>query len=229
MNNTAIIIPARYNSSRFPGKPLALIDGVPMVLRVVERCLAAEVGLVYVATDDERIYEVVREHGGAQAILEKSGAPCGTDRIARAARFHAPYHSVYLNVQGDCPFIDPLAVRALADGMRDGSEAATLITDLASGDLENPHVVKALLNGGCQAVSFTRQVWSEGLWYRHIGAYAYRADVLQRFYTYGPAGEEQLRGLEQLRALQMGLTIKAVYTRSHCGPEINVPEDINEQ
>lgn len=222
--NTAIIIPARYNSSRFPGKPLALIDGVPMIIRVVERCLEAEVGLVYVATDDERIDAVVRAHGGAQSIITPTDIACGTDRVAVAAK--GLPHDVLLNVQGDCPFIDHLAVRALAEcGVR-GGLMATLITDLAPRDLENPNVVKARLSGGLKIAPFARRVDKEGLWYRHIGAYAYRSDVLQRFYAHGPVEEELAQGLEQIRAHSMGILIKAVYTKAHCGPEINVPEDI---
>lgn len=223
---TAVIIPARYGSKRFPGKPLALINGVPMVLRVVERCLAAQCGLVYVATDDDRIAQVVEDDGQVEALTMRIDVPCGTDRVAVASHC-LPYPvDVVINIQGDCPFIDPGAIRALADSMRDGTPAATLVTDIAAEDISSPHAVKARLNGALEVVEFSRYIDGDGLWYRHIGAYAYRIDILRRFRIYGQCEAEKQEGLEQLRTLEMGVPIKAVYTRAQCGPEINIPEDI---
>jgi len=212
------VIPARYGSSRLPAKALAEIDGVPMIVRVWRQvCLARTIERVIVATDDDRIAAPVRAAGG-EAIMTSPAHPSGTDRIAEvAARIEA---EIYLNVQGDLPFIAPADLDALAAPMRaDPSiEMATLATPIVSeAEWRNPNVVKVVCDARGDALYFSRSpiplardggVPKAAL--RHIGVYGYRRAFLMEFAALEPGVLEQIEKLEQLRALERGRRIRVV-------------------
>jgi 3-deoxy-manno-octulosonate cytidylyltransferase (CMP-KDO synthetase) len=212
------VIPARYGSSRLPAKALAEIEGIPMVVRVWRQtCRARATDRVIVATDDERIAAPVRAAGG-EAMMTLSSHPSGTDRVAEVANRVAA--DIYLNVQGDLPFIAPDDLDALAAPMRaDRSiEMATLATPIVSEqEWRSPNVVKVVCDQGGNALYFSRSpipfarnggVPREAL--RHIGVYGYRRDFLMRFAALKPGVLEQIEKLEQLRALERGFGIRVV-------------------
>jgi 3-deoxy-manno-octulosonate cytidylyltransferase (CMP-KDO synthetase) len=212
------VIPARYGSSRLPAKALAEIDGVPMVVRVWRQvCQARLVERVIVATDDERIAAPVRAAGG-EAMLTSAEHPSGTDRIAEIAeRIGA---EIYLNVQGDLPFIAPADLDALVSPMRaDPSiEMATLATPIISDqEWRNPNVVKVVCDARGDALYFSRSpiplardggVPRQAL--RHIGVYGYRRAFLLQFAALEPGVLESIEKLEQLRAVERGWRIRVV-------------------
>ncbi len=212
------VVPARYGSSRLPAKALAEIAGVPMVVRVWRQASKAKSLLqVVVATDDERIAAPVRAAGGT-ALITAADHQSGTDRIAEvAAHLHA---DVYLNVQGDSPFIAPEDLDGLAAAMRaDESIAmATLATPIADVvEWKNPNVVKVVGGADGNALYFSRSpipfardggMPTEAL--RHIGVYAYRRDFLLKFASLREGVLEKIEKLEQLRALEHGYKIKIV-------------------
>jgi 3-deoxy-manno-octulosonate cytidylyltransferase (CMP-KDO synthetase) len=228
------VIPARYSSSRLPGKALAQIGGVPMIVRVWRQAgRARTMSRVIVATDDERIARAVRQAGG-EAEMTSSAHHSGTDRIAEvASRISA---DIYVNVQGDQPFIAPEDLDALAAPMRDdaGVAMATLATPIV--DLEewhNPNKVKVVCGDQGDALYFSRSpipflrdgtgVPPNAL--RHIGVYAYRRDFLLRFAALAPGVLEQIEKLEQLRALERGYRIKLVASVAP-SLEVDTPDDL---
>lgn len=213
------VIPARFSSTRLPGKALVEIEGVPMVVRVWRQTARSRaLSRVVVATDDERIARAVTMAGG-EAMLTSPAHQSGTDRIAEvAAKVPA---AIYLNVQGDLPFVDPADLDALAAPMRadDGIAMATLATPIVDADeWRNPNVVKVVCDGRGDALYFSRAPipWPrEGAAppaaaRRHIGVYAYRRDFLLRFAQLEPGVLEALEKLEQLRALERGFCIRVV-------------------
>lgn len=228
------LIPARFNSSRLPGKPLADIGGVPMVVRVWRQVRAAKsLTEVIVATDDDRIAAAVREAGGAVEMTLNTHQS-GTDRIAEVARRITA--DIYLNVQGDLPFIAPEDLDALAAAMRaDHSiSMATLATRIA--DLEewrNSNVVKVVCDEAGTALYFSRSpipFWRDNPGFpssalRHIGVYAYRRGFLLEFASWPPSRLEQLEKLEQLRAIERGHRIRVINSVAP-SLEIDTPEDL---
>lgn len=273
------VIPARYASSRFPGKPLAMIDGKTMIRRVYEQALKSRsLSRVVVATDDERIARHVREFGG-EVMVTSDKHPSGTDRCAEVAQrmglvgagshntasFPLGNHpaptslpsgegrggaanegeprtntpAYIINIQGDEPFIDPTQIDALVEVLRDGStEIATLIIPVDDHDvLFDVGEVKVVLNPAMEALYFSRAVipflkdvpereWHlHRRYYRHVGMYAYRADVLARLTKLPISSLEKAESLEQLRWLEAGYKVKCALTHhdSHC---IDKPEDI---
>jgi len=206
------VIPARYASVRFPGKPLASLAGKPMVVRVWEAAKSAgRIDRVVVATDDERIAKVVREAGG-EAVLTSPDAASGTDRLAEAAR-QIPA-DIYVNVQGDEPLMSPsnidVAVETLvADPLR---EIATLALPIHASDAADPNVVKAAVAADGRALYFSRAAIPyarncEPAYRKHLGIYGYRAATLQRLAALSPSPLERMESLEQLRWLEAGYTI----------------------
>lgn len=216
--NPIILIPARMAASRLPGKPLADIHGVPMIVHVLRRAQEANLGPVAVATDTPAIAEVVRAAGG-MAVLTAEGHPSGSDRIHEALGKLDPEgrHRLILNVQGDLPTIDPAAIRAAAALMDDPEVAlGTLVTEITRAEERTvSQVVKMvgspLGHGRHRALYFTRATapWGEGPLYHHIGLYAWRRDALARFVALPPSALEQREKLEQLRALEAGMRIDA--------------------
>ncbi len=233
--NPLVLIPARMASTRLPGKPLADIQGLPMVVQVWKRAMEADIGPVVVAAAEEEVAAAVRDHGGT-AVLTDPDHPSGSDRIWEAVTRLDPdgRHDAIVNVQGDLPTVEPATIRAafgpLADGGVDIATLAVAITDAA--ERTNPNVVKAVLElvpGARQgrALYFTRATapWGEGDLYHHIGLYAYRRAALQRFVALPPAALEQREKLEQLRALANGMTISvALVDAVPLG--VDTPEDL---
>ncbi len=216
MTNAAaiILIPARMQATRLPGKPLADIHGRPMIAHVVDRARAADIGPVAVAAADPEVVEAARA-AGADAVLTDPDLPSGSDRIMAALREIDPAgrHEIVVNVQGDLPTIAPAAIRAALDLLADPMvDIATLVAEIRrEEERTNPNVVKAVLAKSGRALYFTRATAPTGpgpLWH-HIGLYAYRRPALERFVALPPSPLEQRERLEQLRALEDGMIIAA--------------------
>jgi len=222
MPDTIILIPARMASSRLPGKPLADIAGLPMIVHVFRRAQAAKIGEAVVATDSEAVAAAVEKSGG-RAIMTRADHVSGSDRIYEALEALDPEHrmSVVVNVQGDLPTIEPADIRAavgpLSDPAVDIATLAAVITNPA--ELSNPNVVKVsgtpVSPGRLRAVTFTRaNATGTGPHYHHIGLYAYRRAALERFVKLPPSANERREKLEQLRALDAGMRIDVVVVDS---------------
>ena len=216
---TLCVIPARYASTRLPGKPLADICGKPMICRVLERASRAQKPeKVIVATDDERIYDVVRAEGG-EAILTRADHPTGTDRLAEVAEAY-PEVDLIVNVQGDEPLIEPSVIDDLIAPFEvdENLPMATVMTrmDDAAEQL-NPNNVKVVVDKLGYALYFSRSLVpypraAAGPVYKHIGIYAYRRDFLLRYARLEPTPLERAESLEQLRALENGYGIRVLET-----------------
>lgn len=214
-----VIIPARMASTRLPGKPLADIAGLPMIVQVLKRAQDAAIGPVVVACAEPEIKQAVEAHGG-HAVLTNPDHPSGSDRIFEALQSVDPagQHDIIVNLQGDLPVIDADVVRAVLKPMTDqGVDIATLVAEITDDEERtNPNVVKAVLGfqPGCdvaRALYFTRATApaNPGPLYHHIGIYAYRRQALERFVALKPGVLEQREKLEQLRALENGMRIDA--------------------
>lgn len=228
------VIPSRWGSSRFPGKPLTPILGKPLVLWVVEAAKHAKrLDKVIVATDDQRIADAVSPH--CQAVMTASDLPSGTDRVAVAAK--AGPQDIVINIQGDEPLMDPALIDALADRMiRTGEEMATAACPIQSLDQLNARtVVKVVLRNDDSALYFSRLPipcrrdgepdLASGLYWRHLGIYAYRGDFLDRLIHTPPCPLETTESLEQLRALWLGGRI-GVIRRNDEGVGVDTPADV---
>jgi 3-deoxy-manno-octulosonate cytidylyltransferase (CMP-KDO synthetase) len=224
------VIPARYASVRFPGKPLASLAGKPMVVRVWEAANeASRLDRAVVATDDERIAAAVRAAGG-EAILTSTEAPSGTDRLAEAARSIPA--DAYVNVQGDEPLMSPANIdRAvetlLADSHR---EISTIALPMPAGEAPDPNVVKVAIARDGHALYFSRAAipfprQGEPSYRKHLGIYAYRAATLQRLAALPPSPLERAESLEQLRWLEAGYTIWVGEAASD-SIGVDTPEDL---
>ena len=231
------IIPSRFGSSRFPGKPLAILAGKPLVAWVVEAVKKAKsLDEVLVATDDERIVQAVESHGG-RAVMTPSELPSGTDRIACAAGDFAD-DDILVNIQGDEPLIDPALIDALVARLKEpGSkwDMATAVTPIDNAaDLAAKTVVKVVLDKEDGALYFSRAPIpcdrdhepdvASGLWVRHLGIYAYRGAFLKKYIAEPPCDLEKTEKLEQLRALWMGAKIAVIRTADE-GVGVDTPED----
>ena len=231
------IIPARYASTRLPGKALASLDGRPMIRHVAERtCQARTIARVIVATDDERIAGAVAG-SGADVVMTRADHPTGTDRLAEvAAGLDA---DVIVNVQGDLPLLDPAMVDRLVQRMADDATLpmATLAAPIFDEDeWRSPHVVKVVVDRRGRALYFSRSPvpYHRGgvrpgtaLGWRHIGMYGYRRDVLLRFAALEPTPLESSERLEQLRALEHGIAIGVEpWTAAEPVIEVDVLEDL---
>jgi 3-deoxy-manno-octulosonate cytidylyltransferase (CMP-KDO synthetase) len=234
-SDVVAIIPARYESTRLPGKPLAVIDGQPMIQRVYERARAVPgIDRVLVATDDQRIAQTIRAYGG-EAIMTSHEHASGTDRIAEvAAGLDA---EIIVNIQGDLPFLEPPMVGdAVALLRRDPSlPMATIKTAIREvAEMNNPNVVKVVTDHHDYALYFSRSplpFWREAvrggvLGYKHLGVYAYRREFLLTFTRLAPTPLEQAEKLEQLRVLESGFRIRVAETAAGLGVEVDTPEDL---
>ena len=233
------IIPARYGSTRFPGKPMADICGKTVIRRDYEQASKA-LDTVVVATDDDRIYDAVEAFGG-KVVMTRSDHKCGTDRCLEAYmavttptwREQNDADTVIINIQGDEPFIQPEQIEALmACFDKEGTDIATLVRPYTDRDtrseLEDPNTPKVNWDTACgEARMFSRKVIaaSDGKYYRHIGIYAYRADVLAQITQLPQSSLEIEERLEQLRWLENGYTIRVGVTEI---PTIGIdtPEDL---
>lgn len=242
--NVLGVIPARYASTRFPGKPLIDIQGKSMIHRVYDQAMNAEsLGQVVVATDDHRIYDHVKEFGG-KVIMTSPTHQNGTSRcneVLEILRLSQNTKSidVIVNIQGDEPFIDPTQINKVVSLFdKPLVEIGTLVRKIEKEeDLFNPNVVKAVLGSENRALYFSRQAvpylrdipqkeWIEkGTFYKHIGIYGYRSDILTRIVSLAPGKIEMVENLEQLRWLENGISIFGELTDFE-GVAIDTPEDL---
>jgi len=222
--NPIVLIPARMAATRLPGKPLADIGGVPMIVRVLKQALAANIGPVAVAAGDPEIVEAVQAAGGV-AVLTDPDLPSGSDRILAALAQLDPQfeHDVVINLQGDMPFVDPAVLSDCARILKefDDADIATVVAPEASpADRSNPDVVKAVLameddGTSGRALYFTRStLYGDAPVWRHIGIYGYRREALVVFNDAAPSALEKREKLEQLRAMELGLTIRAAVAQT---------------
>ena len=238
-----VVIPARYGSTRFPGKPLIDLQGKPMVVRVAERAAKSSATLVVVATDDQRIADAcTRAH--VRVAMTRSDHATGTDRLSEVVtQLGLADDAVVVNVQGDEPLIPASVIDQVAALLQHQPSAAMAtfchpIHDM--NDAINPNVVKCVLNEACEAmyfsrapIPFARDAWASGIkdmpaglpMYRHIGLYAYRAAFLRKFPLLSVPAIERFEALEQLRALAHGYRIAAAVIDAPLPPGIDTPED----
>ena len=243
------IIPARFASTRLPGKPLLDIDGLPMVVQVVQRAVASGAIAVWVATDSEEVRVAVEHHGG-KALLTSHTHLTGTDRIAEAVtKLDLGDEDIVINVQGDEPLIEPALIREVATALADAPDAAIATACHAIVDREalfNPNIVKLALDARGYAMYFSRApipyardaftnsadaaaatALPVGLpAYRHIGIYAYRAGFLRKFASLPVSECERFEALEQLRALANGYRIRVAITAHATAAGVDTAEDL---
>jgi 3-deoxy-manno-octulosonate cytidylyltransferase (CMP-KDO synthetase) len=213
---TLVLIPARMAATRLPGKPLLDIAGLPMIVHVLRRAEAANIGRVAVATDTPEIAEAVKSHGG-EAVMTSADHPSGSDRIFEALGKLDPMRDIeiVINLQGDFPTIRPDNIRAVLGPLSDPKvDIATLAAEIHTDEeSSNPNVVKMIGSpvsaGRLRALYFSRATapWGDGPRYHHVGLYAYRRTALQRFVALPPSPLELQEKLEQLRALEAGMRI----------------------
>jgi 3-deoxy-manno-octulosonate cytidylyltransferase (CMP-KDO synthetase) len=229
-----VIIPARYASTRFPGKPLAEIAGKPMVVRVCERAAKSGAAGVHVATDDKRIADAVRAHGH-RAIMTRADHPSGTDRLAEAARKLAlKERDIVVNVQGDEPLIPPKLIARVGQLLHKKPEASVstachAIHDEAS--LASPNVVKVALDAEGYALYFSRSRIPYprepgAACYRHAGIYGYRVSFLKKYSRLKLSPLEKAEALEQLRVLWHGFRIAVAVSETDIPPGVDTPQDL---
>lgn len=222
--NPIVLIPTRMAATRLPGKPLAEIGGIPMILRVLRQAQAAGVAPVAVAAGDTDIVEAVEAAGG-RAVLTDPALPSGSDRILAALAVLDPggRHDAIINLQGDMPFVEPSVIEACVGllAREAACDIATVVAPEASAaDRANPDVVKAILAMAPdaqtgRALYFTRStLYGDAPIWRHVGIYGYRRAALERFNAAPPSPLEQREKLEQLRALELGLEIWAAVTET---------------
>jgi 3-deoxy-manno-octulosonate cytidylyltransferase (CMP-KDO synthetase) len=215
--NPILLIPARMASTRLPGKPLADIGGVPMIVRVWARAVAAGLGPVVVASGEKEIVAAVEKAGG-RAVMTDPDLPSGSDRIWAALLAADPKgaHDVVVNLQGDLPALDPDQLKTVVAALaKSGADIATLAAPIDNdADEANPAVVKAIVAWDAKerlgrALYFTRAraPTGDGTLYHHVGLYAYRREALENFVALPPSALEQREKLEQLRALEAGMSI----------------------
>ena len=229
------IIPARYASTRFPGKPLAEINGKPMVQWVFERVQSSEVHDLAVATDDERIADCARGCGG-KVVMTSPDHASGTDRCGEAAKaMHPNDNDVVINIQGDEPLISPREIHLLASTFEDRTvQIATLVNPFLDDELlRNPNVVKVVKAKNGNVLYFSRlpipylreNATPPKNYFRHIGIYAYRYEVLRQIVQLPTSELENSEKLEQLRWLENGYTIRALEC-DYQGIGVDTPEDL---
>ena len=244
MTSFTVLIPARYASTRLPGKPLADLGGAPMVVRVAQRARASGAARVVVATDDRRVHDAALAHG-IESLMTRADHPTGTDRLAEAAAALglAP-DAIVVNVQGDEPLLEPALVRRMADLLASHPDASIAtachpIDDPA--EAFNPNVVKVVVDRAGYALYFSRATipWARDAFaagrdelpaglplHRHYGLYAYRVEFLSRYPALEPAPIERFEALEQLRALWHGYRIVVDVTFGTLAPGVDTPEDL---
>jgi 3-deoxy-manno-octulosonate cytidylyltransferase (CMP-KDO synthetase) len=231
--NPVLLIPARMASTRLPSKPLADIGGIPMIVRVWRQAVAAGLGPVVVAAAEAEIVAVVEAAGG-RAVLTDPDLPSGSDRIWAALGQLDTRHDVIVNLQGDLPALDPAQLRAVVAALeKSGADIATLAAPIDNdADKANPAVVKAVVAWDAsgtlgRALYFTRATapTGDGPLFHHVGLYAYRREALESFVALPPSPLELREKLEQLRALEAGMTI-AVARVDEAPLSVDTPDDL---
>ena len=231
---TAVIIPSRYASTRFPGKPLALIKGKPLIQHVVERARKCKnIDFIAVAADDKRIFDAVKSLG-YNVFMTPESCKSGTDRIAFTAKKYLKNYGIFINVQGDEPLIDPYLIDALAFELKKNKKLEYITAAFPikkEEDIKNPNIVKVVFDKDGYALYFSRSVIPYNRdnvknvkYFRHMGIYGYKKDFLIKFAKSKPTMLEKAECLEQLRALETGKKIKIIVSgRDSVG--VDTPED----
>ena len=220
MISSAILIPARYASTRLPGKPLIELDGVPMIKRVYDACIASKIP-TYVLTDDTRIAQVFKN---TSVIIDDTPYENGTERCAGAIKLdYMQKYDQFINVQGDMPNVTVAMIDQVLWHLKNYS-VTTIFTDMPEDKQNDPNSVK-MVRGGDQALWFGRGMTGYGDW--HLGVYGYRRNALEMYSGLEVTQEEQVEKLEQLRWLKNGWQIGCLSVQYN-GVEINSPEDVEE-
>jgi len=235
MSDILIVIPARYGSSRLPGKMLKLLAGKPVVMHVYDACCKANVGDVLIATESPLVVDALAKFG-AKAVLTSETCQSGTDRVYEAAQ-NRP-EQIIINVQGDEPFIAPTTIQKIAALLQKEPAcdiASAVAPTLDDKKIDNPNCVKAVLNKEGKALYFSRsrvpykrdpnEETNKVPYWQHCGIYGYQRKALERFVNLPPSPLEKLEKLEQLRALEDGMTLKCVVIDS-AGPAIDTAQDL---
>ncbi len=237
-----VIIPARYGSERFPGKPLADLNGKTMIQRVYERAVTSAASSVTVATDDNRIEAEVNRFGGA-VVMTRADHPSGTDRLHEAAQILGlASDDVVVNVQGDEPLIPMQAINLVASLIKPSVRMATLCEKIENiSDVLDPNIVKVVRGEGNQALYFSRapvpwdrqhfsstpsELPQAGTWWRHLGIYAYNVSLLDDFVSWPEGSLEKTERLEQLRVMEKGVSIHIEESPVPIPPGIDTPDDL---
>ncbi|BAI80506.1 3-deoxy-D-manno-octulosonate cytidylyltransferase [Deferribacter desulfuricans SSM1] len=213
-----VIIPARYDSTRLPGKPLVKINGVTMINRVASRCLLSKADRVIVVTDDVRILEECEKIDGLECVMSDKNIKTGSDRVAKVAKYIDD--DIIINVQGDEPFIDPKLINDLIDSMVANSDInmITACCEIAEEEASDPNVVKVVVDKNNDALYFSRQMIpfvrddNKIMYKKHIGIYGFRKNYLFKFTEMGEGELEKCEKLEQLRVLENGDKIRVLMT-----------------
>jgi 3-deoxy-manno-octulosonate cytidylyltransferase (CMP-KDO synthetase) len=243
MEEFRVVIPVRYASNRFPGKPLVNIGGKPMIQHVYERAVQSGAVSTVIATDDERIAEVAKNFGAMVCMTSKDHVS-GTDRVSEAAvALCYDDNEIIVNVQGDEPLIPPQAIKQVANNLaiHDNVKTATLCEPITNiNELMNPNIVKVVMNHRNHALYFSRApiAWNQelspsnpdhvlsGIYYRHRGIYAYRVGFLLEYTQWESCELENTEHLEQLRTLWHGVRIHVDISKQKIPPDINTKEDL---
>ncbi len=230
-----VLIPARMASTRLPGKPLADICGLPMIVRVWRQAVAAEVGPVVVACSEHEVQKAVESAGG-RAVMTPASLPSGSDRVWAAynAVDRGFEHDLIVNLQGDLPTFDPACIRAAIDAMvTTGADIGTCAAEIEDDeDADNPNAPKVVatwdvgnVRGRAHYFTRSRAPWGSGPLFVHVGIYVYRREALQRFVGLQPSPLEMREKLEQLRAIEAGMTI-AVGRVNEVPLSVDTPADL---
>jgi len=233
------IIPARFASTRFPGKPLTLIHGKTMIQRVYNRASqATKLSKVVVATDDQRIYDHVKDFGG-EVVMTSTSHPSGTDRCAEALKRCDEHYDLVINIQGDEPYIHPQQIDLLVDCFNNkDASIGTLVKQITDADeLQNRNIPKVVRDVSGWALYFSRQpipyskaeetisFINKGLYFKHIGIYGYRAEILPVLASLPPGNLEICESLEQLRWIESGYKIMTAVS-GHENIAVDTPSDV---
>lgn len=230
MSDTIVVIPVRMKATRLPGKPLADIGGKPMVIRVVEQAMKANIGDVLVAAGDQEIVDVVKSYG-YDAVLTDPLLQSGSDRVHAAVNSVKSNHKFIINAQGDQPLLSPEALIAINDFLykEDKFDIVTLACKCTKEEAVLPSIAKVVFNNSMEAMTFSRALfpYGEGDYYHHIGLYGFKREALNKFVSLPPSTLEIRESLEQLRALENGMKVGIAIVGKQ-QPEVNTPEDLAE-